>query len=103
LAKIATRDVATQSISVYPKYSYPANGTPVLSGYRATQSFSITVRAATTAGTVVDAIVNASGDNVQINGASPFFLDNDKAAEIAREFAVERAKAKALSYAKLCT
>ncbi len=99
--KVATRDVATQSISVYPEYSYPTNGTPVLSGYRATQSFSITVRTATTAGAVVDAIVSAGGDNVQINGASPFILDNDKAIDIAREYAVKRAKVKALSYARL--
>jgi uncharacterized protein YggE len=99
--KIAPRDVATQSISVFPEYSYPINMTPVLSGYRASQSFSITVRAATTAGAVVDAIVNAGGDNVQLNGASPFVLNNDKAIETARENAVKRAKAKAVSYAKL--
>jgi uncharacterized protein YggE len=99
--KIATKDVASQSISVNPEYSYPNNGTPVLSGYRATQSFSITVRVAATAGAVVDAIVAAGGDNVQINNASPFVLNSDKATEIAREFAVKRAKAKATSYAKL--
>jgi hypothetical protein len=50
---------------------------------------------------VVDAIVNAGGDNVQINGASPFVLNNDRAIEIARENAVKSAKAKAVSYAKL--
>lgn len=99
--KIATKDVASQSISVNPEYTYPNNGTPVLSGYRATQSFTITVRTASTAGAVVDAIVAAGGDNVQINNASPFVLDSDKATEIAREFAVKRAKAKAASYAKL--
>lgn len=99
--KIATKDVATQSISVNPEYTYPSSGTPVLSGYRATQSFSITVRAAATAGAVVDAIVAAGGDNVQINGASPFVLDSEKATDLARESAVKRAKAKAASYAKL--
>ena len=99
--KIATKDVATQSVSVYPEYTYPANGTPVLTGYRATQSFDITVRAASTAGAVVDAIVAAGGDNLQVNSASPFILDNDKATETARAAAVTRAKAKAASYAKL--
>ena len=99
--KIATKDVATQSVSVFPEYTYPANGTPVLSGYRASQSFDITVRAASTAGAVVDAIVDAGGDNLQINSASPFVLDNDKATETARASAVARAKAKANSYAKL--
>ena len=47
--KVATKDAATQSITVYPEYSYPASGTPTLSGYRATQSFDITIRNATTA------------------------------------------------------
>jgi uncharacterized protein YggE len=99
--KIATKDVATQSVSVYPEYTYPANATPVLTGYRATQSFDITVRAASTAGAVVDAIVSAGGDNLQVNSASPFVLDNDKATDTARAAAVARAKAKAASYAKL--
>ena len=99
--KIATKDVATQSVSVYPEYTYPANGTPVLTGYRATQSFDITVRAASTAGAVVDAIVAAGGDNLQVNSATPFVLDNDTATETARASAVARAKAKAASYAKL--
>ena len=99
--KIATKDIATQSVSVFPEYTYPANGTPVLSGYRASQSFDITVRAASTAGAVVDAIVDAGGDNLQVNSASPFVLDNDKATETARASAISRAKAKANSYAKL--
>jgi uncharacterized protein YggE len=99
--KIATKDVATQSLSVFPEYTYPANTTPVLSGYRASQGFDITVRAASTAGAVVDAIVSAGGDNLQVNGASPFVLDNDKATETARASAVKNAKAKAASYAKL--
>ena len=99
--KVANKDIATQSITVYPEYSYPASGTPTLSGYRATQSFDITIRAASTAGAVVDAIVEAGGDNLQVNGVSPFVLDNNKATETARAFAVGRAKAKAASYAKL--
>ena len=99
--KIATKDVATQSVSVYPEYTYPANATPVLSGYRASQGFDITVRAASTAGAVVDAIVSAGGDNLQVNGASPFILDNEQATETARASAVKNAKAKAASYAKL--
>jgi uncharacterized protein YggE len=99
--KVATKDIATQSITVYPEYSYPASGTPILSGYRATQSFDITIRSATTAGAVVDAIVEAGGDNLQVNGVNPFVLDSDKATETARTAAVKKAKAKAVSYAKL--
>ena len=99
--KVAAMDVATQSITVYPEYSYPASGIPTLSGYRATQSFDITIRNAATAGAVVDAIVEAGGDNLQVNGVSPFVLDSDKATETARTAAVKKAKSKAASYAKL--
>jgi uncharacterized protein len=99
--KVATKDIATQSITVYPEYSYPAAGTPTLSGYRATQSFDITIRSVKTAGAIVDAIVDAGGDNLQVNGVSPFVLDSDKATETARAAAVKKAKAKASSYAKL--
>jgi len=99
--KIATKDIATQSVTVNPEYAYPASGTPTLSGYRATQSFDITIRSASTAGAVVDAIVEAGADNLQVNGVSPFVLDDNKATDSARTAAVNKAKAKAASYAKL--
>ena len=99
--KIAAKDIATQNLSIYPEYTYPANSNPVLSGYRASQTFTITVRAAADSGTVVDAIVAAGGDNLQVNSVSPFVTDNEAAEELARESAVKRAKAKATSYAKL--
>jgi uncharacterized protein YggE len=99
--KVATKDIATQSVTVNPEYSYPASGTPTLSGYRATQSFDITIRSASTAGAVVDAIVEAGADNLQVNGVSPFVLDDNKATDSARTAAVNKAKAKAASYAKL--
>lgn len=101
-AKIATKDIATSSVSITPEYSYPQDGSgPVLNGYRASQSFNITVRTALTAGAVVDAIVDAGGNNLLVNGVSPFVLNSDKATDIARSNAVVRAKAKATSYAKL--
>jgi uncharacterized protein YggE len=88
--KVATKDIVTQSITVYPEYSY-----------RAAQSFDITIRNATRAGAVVDVIVEAGGDNLQVNGVSPFVLDSDKATAVARTAAVKKAKTKAASYAKL--
>jgi len=100
-AKIDTKDIATPSISVYPEYKYTNDGGSTLTGYRASQSFTITVRAADTAGALVDALVAAGGDNLQINGATPFVLDSTKSLEAARAAAVKSAKAKASSYAKL--
>lgn len=100
LAKIDKKDIASTSVSVYPEYKYD-NNTTVLVGYRASQSFTITVRAAATAGDVIDAIVAAGGDSLQLNGATPFVLDNTKAATAARTVAVKNARAKAASYASL--
>ena len=43
----------------------------------------------------------AGGDNLQLQGVSPFVIDNSKATAAARSAAVANAKAKATSYAKL--
>jgi hypothetical protein len=98
---VAVKDIATQSVTAYPEYNYTNDKGAVLVGYRATQSFTIVVRNASNAGAVVDAIVAAGGDNLQVNGVSPFVLDASKATEAARAAAVKNAKAKATSYAKL--
>ena len=99
-AKIDKKDISTQSVSVFPEYKYD-NNTSVLIGYRASQTLTIVVRAAATAGDVVDAIVTAGGDSLQLSGATPFVLDNAKAATAARTAAVKNARAKAASYATL--
>lgn len=100
-AKVAARDIAAQSITVAPEYRYTNEGGATLSGYRGTQSFSITVRVAATAGAIVDAIVAAARDAVQIDSVTPFVLDTSKSSEAARSVAVKNARARALSYAKL--
>ncbi|CAN2227981.1 COG2968 Uncharacterized conserved protein [Candidatus Nanopelagicaceae bacterium] len=100
-AGVSTKDIATQNITSYPEYKYDTNGGSTLIGYRGSQVFSVVIRAAATAGTVVDGVVAAGGDAVQINSVSPFLIDAAKAAESARAVAVKNAKAKAASYAKL--
>jgi uncharacterized protein YggE len=100
-ASIDKKDIATQSVTVYPEYKYSTDGVSTLVGYRGSQAFTVVVRAASKAGEVVDSLVQAGGDNVQINGATPFILDSTSSLESARAAAVKSAKAKALSYAKL--
>ena len=98
---IAKGDIATQSISVYPEYNYTQDKGSVLIGYRGSQGFVVTIKNAENAGAVVDAVVAAGGDNLQIQGVTPFVLDSSKATESARANAVKNAKAKAASYANL--
>ena len=100
-AGIAKADIATQSISVYPEYNYTQDKGSVLIGYRGSQGFVVIIKNAENAGAVVDAVVAAGGDNLQIQGVTPFVLDSSKATESARANAVKNAKAKAASYAKL--
>jgi uncharacterized protein YggE len=99
--KIATKDIKTTSISVYPEYNYTQDKGSVQIGYRASQSFEVIVRNAASAGAVVDDVVAAAGDDVQIQGATPFVLDSAKATASARAAAVANARAKAKSYATL--
>ena len=98
---ITTKDIATTSLTVYPEYNYTQDKGSVQIGYRASQSFTVVVKNAANAGAVVDAIAAAGGDYLQLQGVSPFVLDNTKATEAARAAAVKNAKAKAASYAKL--
>ena len=94
-------DIATASITVYPEYNYTQDKGSVLVGYRGSQSFLVTIKNAENAGAVVDAVVAAGGDDLQIQGVTPFVLDSSNATESARANAVKNAKAKATSYAKL--
>ena len=100
-AKIDTKDISTQTVTVYPEYKYANDGTSTQIGFRGSQSFTIVVRAADTAGSIVDSLIAAGGDNLQINGATPFVLDSSKSLDAARAAAVKIAKSKAISYATL--
>ena len=100
-SKIDTKDISTQTVTVYPEYKYANDGSSSQIGYRGSQSFTIIVRAADTAGSIVDSLIAAGGDNLQINGATPFVLDSTKSLDAARAAAVKSAKSKATSYASL--
>jgi uncharacterized protein YggE len=94
-------DIATQSITVYPEYNYTQDKGSILIGYRGSQSFVVTIKNAENAGAVIDAVVAAGGNDLQIQGVTPFVLDASKATESARNAAVKNAKAKATSYASV--
>ncbi len=100
-AGIATKDIRSANISVYPEYTWTQETGTKITGYRASQSFDVLVRTASKAGTVIEAVVTAGGDNVQLGGVIPTTLNPSAATEDARAAAVANAKSKATSYAKL--
>jgi uncharacterized protein YggE len=98
---VADADVATQTLTVNPEYSYTeADGQKII-GYRASQIFEVLLRDAENAGEVISELVTRAGQNVSINSTSPVLLDATAGAVSAREDAVRKARAKAEAYADL--
>ena len=100
-AGIATKDIRSANISVYPEYNWTQEAGTKITGYRASQSFDVLVRTASKAGAIIEAVVKAGGDSVQLGGVIPTTLNPSAATEDARATAVANAKSKASSYAKL--
>ena len=98
---VALKDIRSANISVYPEYNYTQESGTKITGYRASQSFDVLVRKASDAGTIIEAVVTAGGDNIQLGGVIPTTLNPAIATEEARAAAVANAKSKASSYAKL--
>lgn len=100
-SKIDKEDISTQNVSVYPEYSYSPEGKQTLIGFRASQSFSVTLRDTEEAGAVVDAVLLLVGTDLTIETLAPILLDTSDALEQARENAIKLAKKKAEDYADL--
>ncbi len=90
--------IKTTSLNSSPVYSY-TNNTQKITGYQASQNLDITIRAAATAGKVVDDITKAAGNSLQINAVSSFVYDQTAAQATAEKSAADSAKAKAQAYA----
>ncbi len=97
-AGIASRDVATASVSLQPQYRYADNQPPAITGYQATNSVAVRFRDIAKAGPILDALV-AEGAN-QIDGPNLALSQPDAALDEARTDAVIKARARAELYAK---
>jgi uncharacterized protein YggE len=99
--QIAAEDFSSTNLSLIPEYTYGLNGARSFIGYRASQNFEITIKDSDNAGVVIDKLVAAGKDNLQIGSISSFLLDPSRAIEEARADSMKQARAKAESYAKL--
>ncbi|MBX3593379.1 SIMPL domain-containing protein [Sphingomonas sp.] len=97
-AGIADRDIQTASITLNPQYRYAENAPPVITGYQASNTVSVTFRDIATSGAILDALV-AQGAN-QINGPDLSIDAIETAQDAARVDAVKRARARADLYAR---
>lgn len=100
-SSVDQKDIATQSVSIFPEYSYAQSGEQTRVGFRATQSFAVTLRDVDKAGQAVDEVVLMVGTDLTIDTLTPILLETKDATDKARENAVKLAKKKAEDYAKL--
>jgi uncharacterized protein YggE len=97
-AGIQARDVQTSGVSLQPDYQYASGRAPRIRGYHASNTVNVTVRNIGNLGEILDALV-AAGAN-QVHGPSFELADRDAALDEARGLALDKARARADTYAK---
>ena len=91
---VARRDTQTTGLNLSAQYAYP-HGVPTLTGYQATETITATLRKASTEGTAIDDVVNATGDAAQVNSLTFSFGNPAVVQDKARMAAVHQAVAHA--------
>lgn len=96
---VTGRDLRTTGLSIQPTYSYPANGSPVITGYQVTEGAQVTVRQLAQGGKALAAAANAGGNAVRVGSVRLTVANPAAALANARKSAVADATAKAREYA----
>jgi uncharacterized protein YggE len=91
---VARRDTQTTGLNLSAQYAYP-HGVPTLTGYQATETITATLRKASTEGTAIDDVVNATGNAAQVNSLTFSFGNPAVVQDKARMAAVHQAVAHA--------
>jgi len=90
---IADKDTKTSGYNIYPQYSYPTNGKPIIRGYQVNQTLEVKIRALADVSKILDGVVTA-GVN-QVNGLSFQVDEPEKLKAQARALAIKDAEMKA--------
>jgi uncharacterized protein YggE len=96
---VVAADQKTSGLNVGPQYEY-SSGKQTITGYQATETLTVTLRDAKSAGTVISAASAAGGNSTQISGLSTDLRNDAGLLNQARDAAFNDAKAKATQYAK---
>lgn len=90
-------NIQTISYSLSPNYSYPQGGSPVLTGYTATNTIQVTLTNLTQVGKVIDTAIQAGAN--QVTGLQFGLQNSDAAQQQALQAAVAAAKGYATAMA----
>ena len=99
-AGIAPADIRTSDVSLRPEPAADAHGRRV-TGFRAGESFQLTVRRLSYAGPTLEMLAGACGDDVRIESVGFGVADREALRATARERAFADAQARAEHYAEL--
>jgi uncharacterized protein YggE len=97
---VATEDIQTTNYAIYPQYDW-RNDRQILLGYEVTNTVTAKIRDIASAGTTIDAVAAAAGDDVTVSGVSFSIEDNEELLAAARQAAWDDAEAKAGQLAEL--
>lgn len=97
---VGDQDVRAEGLTLMPVYDHQ-EGKSTLTGYQATQMFSLKVREVERTGEVLQAVTDATGDAGRIHGVVFDVADRTELRARARGAAHKNAHAKALQYAEL--
>lgn len=99
---VADKDIQTQYFNIQQVRRWDRETEEeVVTGYRVTNTVTVTIRDIEKVGTVIDAVTDAGGDLTRINGINFSIDDPDEYYEEARKEAMTDAKKKAEQLAKL--
>lgn len=99
---IADKDIQTQYFNIQQVRTWDRETEKeIVTGYRVTNTVTVTIKAIEKVGTIIDTVADAGGDLTRINGISFSIDDPDEYYEEARKEAMTDAKNKAEQLAKL--
>lgn len=96
---VASKDIQTSSVSLYPNYSNDAANRII--GYQLTNQVVVCIRDINKTSDIIDTAVKAGGNSTRVQGISFGIEDPEPAQSQARAKAFANAKMKAEEYAKL--
>jgi uncharacterized protein YggE len=94
---VAATDIETSSVNVYPQYADSMS----VAGYRASHSLTVTTRDLTGFGRLLNAAVDAAGNNLGLDGLNFDVADKQPLMDQARQLAFAQAREKAAQLAEL--
>lgn len=92
---IADADIKTTGLSIAPRYEYPANKEPIITGYQVTNTVTVKVRKLDAMSKALDDAILAGGDATRLQSIWFGIEDDAELIRQAREAAVKDAREKA--------